>query len=140
MDILSCMSLYPREPLDPKCPTWGGDAVWQARSMLRGFGDYYWDDEAICDEAEPLVSSLSESVSDFRVTPNPTSGDVTIWSGFAEGSFLTVVDAWGRTVRTTSLTGPGQVISMADAPSGIYVLYLQDESGRRAYARVQIVK
>jgi hypothetical protein len=77
----------------------------------------------------------------LRVNPNPTDGSFTVETSDAQGAekeiFLDIYNMTGRKVRSTSLHGARQTVSLSGEPSGIYVLKGISESGS---AEIRIIK
>lgn len=94
-------------------------------------------------EAEQLART-SEAVSiDFSVSPNPSSGELTIACDEQQDApaFLAVIAADGRQVAQLRLSGiPLQRVILPELPSGLYWVQLTTAGGKVGIKQVQIVK
>lgn len=94
-------------------------------------------------DAEQLART-SEAVSiDFSVSPNPSSGELTIACDEQQDApaFLAVIAADGRQVAQLRLSGiPLQRVILPELPSGLYWVQLTTAGGKVGIKQVQIVK
>jgi hypothetical protein len=113
-----------------QCPLTGGDAVYEARSVVAEATGAYYDDPTVCAtggrpalEREKLVA-LDKVPLQFY--PNPTTG-MLMWSG-TELSKLRLINAQGRLVLEANIS-EGQ-IDLGGLPDGIYLVHPFDAQGK----------
>lgn len=92
--------------------------------------------------AQDLARSAAAVAPDFRISPNPSSGAITLT--YADETDrpkrLGVADQSGRSLMTLDLTGePTQQITLRGLPPGVYWLQLETEKGKIGAKQVQIV-
>lgn len=124
-----------------QCPTWGGDAVYQARAILMGVGAYTWDDQVLCAEAEERSSLEGRPLSEtLHIQPNPAADQITLLVDFEGGASIRIVDMYGRLVQDVTYAGNGQQLDTSGLSSGRYVVQLITDEGRVQVAALQIVR
>ncbi len=129
-----------------QCPLAGGDAVFQARSLLALAQDNSYDDGLLCQPPQLRQSplqNLSES-SGFSLQPNPARELISI--SFAEKAIvegeLVLYDAYGRIAIHKKLT-KNQYLYVLDVSSlqvGIYVISWSNRSEHRQSQKLVISK
>jgi hypothetical protein len=77
-----------------------------------------------------------ELASKIKVYPNPTSDIITITNPI--GSTIEVFDMTGRLVRSESVNGGVQTVSLQGVPSGAYVVRMQEKTLRVSYQIIKI--
>ena len=128
------------EDIADQCSTSGGDAVWMARSILRGTGQYTWDDEDLCEEAAPQSSKNGIPLSSaFSINPNPVDQVATLWCTLPQGSTLQVVDMFGRTVFTETFEGMGHQLHTSALAIGTYLVRITHVDYPQAIQRLQVI-
>ncbi|HRW74278.1 MAG: T9SS type A sorting domain-containing protein [Lewinellaceae bacterium] len=140
-DTLSTSEIADLEEIASQCPTDGGDAVWTARSLLLGVGNYAWDDAEACQEAQQQYSDKGVPVTtDCTLVPNPATESITIWCTLPAGSSLVVSDLFGRQLVSQSFTGNGQRITTSHLNSGSYIIRISHSDHPVALQRFQITR
>ncbi len=101
------------ESVAGQCPLSGGNAVYDARALLRSVKDtLFYDDDALCaraggrEEGQKAISS--NELFDFSIFPNPTKAHFTISfnAPLQEDTELTLYTLTGKPIRSFSiLTG-----------------------------------
>jgi hypothetical protein len=74
--------------------------------------------------------------SKIKVYPNPTSDIITITNPI--GSVIEVFDMTGRLLRSESVNGGAQTISLQGVPPGAYVVRMQNKTLRVSYQIIKI--
>ena len=77
-----------------------------------------------------------ELASKIKVYPNPTSDIITITNPI--GSVIEVFDMTGRLLRSESVNGGAQTISLQGVPPGAYVVRMQNKTLRVSYQIIKI--
>ncbi len=115
-----------------QCPIAGGDAVYEARSIVERFTGETFDDAVTCAIGNRPSNGRgegSETVSSTAIAlfPNPTSG-LLQWTG-TEGKVVTirVFDQLGVLVKEQNVDG--QQIDLSLLPNGLYFVHLTDAEG-----------
>jgi hypothetical protein len=139
-DTLSSTEITRLEAIAEQCPTWGGDAVWYARSLLAGIGEYSWDDEELCDDAEERFAEATVITPGFRVSPSPATDQVFLWSDMQPGAKVHLMDMYGRPVMADTYQGEGHELAVGHLAPGIYFIRLEDREGAYQLSRVMVVK
>lgn len=140
-DTLSTSEIGDLEDIAAQCPTEGGDAVWTARSLLLGVGEYIWDDAESCQQAEQQYSDKGVPITtECTLTPNPAIESITIWCTLPAGSTLVVSDIYGRRVVAQPFYGNGQTLSTSQLTSGTYILRITHPDHPAALQRLQITR
>ncbi len=132
------------------CPLEAGNAVYRARTLLRNWGNYTFEDAVLCgrekeegkedDEGDKKNKSLSAQASipqvhpHWRIYPNPTQGQ--IWLEGSQGAKLNRIqlyDHLGRMVlKASGENASKQALNLpADLPVGLYFLVLEQADGHR---------
>jgi len=91
VDSLASSSLTALTAIAAQCPLSGGDAVYEARSIVARLTGQEYDDVALCGSQRPGAGGrdeTSEIPMEVIVFPNPTTGQIT-WIGL-EGQTVTV--------------------------------------------------
>lgn len=125
--ILSTNTIQVLQSIAVQCPLSGGDAVYKARGILRGFGDYgSYDNEQICNAALPRESTQKQIVKAV-VQPNPSNGEVNIfWSG--ETDNISVINTLGKAISVTKVENTtSQKLNLSHLQSGVYYIQIQKE-------------
>lgn len=94
-------------------------------------------------EAEQLARSTEAVSIDFSVSPNPSSGELTVTYDDTQDvpAYLSVIDQNGRQVAYLTLSGiPIQRVILPELPSGLYWVQLKTRDGKVGVRQVQIVK
>ncbi|MBK7344698.1 MAG: T9SS type A sorting domain-containing protein [Saprospiraceae bacterium] len=140
-DTLATSEIDDLEDIAAQCPTEGGDAIWTARSLLLGVGNYAWDDAEACQQAEQQYSNKGVPLTtNCSLTPNPAIESVTIWCTLPVGSALVVSDIFGRQLLSQSYTGNGQTLNTSQLNSGSYFLKITHPDHPVALQRLQITR
>ena len=95
------------------------------------------------DAAEQLARSTEAVSIDFTVSPNPSSGELTVAYDDTQDvpASLSVIDQNGRQVARLSLSGiPIQRVILPGLPSGLYWVQLITRDGKVGVKQVQIAK
>lgn len=95
------------------------------------------------EEAEQLARTTAATTIDFSLSPNPTSGPITLTynDGQDVPAFLTLIDQNGRQVSSLTLSGFHiQQVFLPELPSGTYWIQLRTKNGKIGVKQVQIVR
>jgi len=80
---------------------------------------------------EVTITGVDENgASALSIYPTPTSSAFTM-DGLTTGSTITVMDAMGRTVRSTAVSASRMEVSVADLSTGIYMVQVMDGNDMR---------
>lgn len=92
--------------------------------LLAKYVSFLLHGSGVAEQREPA------QVSQFSVNPNPARQDVVIRFVVPPGrdGFLTIVDAFGRTVKTTPVADPRAEVHL-DVPAGTYFARLVTPAG-----------
>jgi hypothetical protein len=82
-----------------------------------------------------IVFVENNTLSNFNLSPNPTSSEITITSDKFTNEPYTLYDQMGRTVGSGDLTGTSTTISLSTLSKGIYILKVEG-----AYESAIVVK
>ncbi len=94
------------------------------------------DDEFLTDE---VISDVESRRGGIYLYPNPTDGEFFISFATEDVDFhITITDATGKTVYTTSGTGRGQAINLEGKSSGVYFVHVN--AGENTYIEKIILK
>jgi Secretion system C-terminal sorting domain len=127
-----------------QCPYEGGDAVYEARSIL-GFIDEDYDDRKLCNveglkqkslERGQEVTTLVEKQG--LLYPNPVSDLLYINADFQVDYQITIFNAMGMIVLE-AVNGQSPLI-VSEFPSGLYRIAFQKEGKRTVYQNFSVVK
>ena len=123
VDSLASSDLTALNAIAAQCPLSGGDAVYEARSIVSRLTGQEYDDVALCGSQRPGAGGredTSEIPTDLLVFPNPTTGQIS-WLGL-EGQTVTVrvFNQLGQMVaeRNTSENS----LDLGVLPEGVYHL------------------
>ncbi|MEZ4994101.1 MAG: T9SS type A sorting domain-containing protein [Saprospiraceae bacterium] len=84
-------------------------------------------------EYSDVISVLMESTDRLRISPNPTSGQLTLTGPDMEGAMVDIRDQFGKTVKKTRVLR--RSIDLSDLPAGVYLLNMQT-GGRKFLKRI----
>ena len=109
-----------------QCPLEGGDAVYEARSIVAYYTVAGFDDSQLCAGAnnrasEPEQSSLAKTLEDVVLYPNPTTGQL-YWSGTTGLVTLRIFNTLG--VLQLERQSANNYLDVSTLPDGIYTLQL----------------
>ena len=107
VDSLASGNLSTLTAIAAQCPLSGGDAVYEARSIVSRLTGQEYDDVALCGSQRPGAggrAETSEIPAEVLVFPNPTTGYVS-WLGIPEGKI---------TVRVFNTLGQLQLESISE--------------------------
>lgn len=94
-------------------------------------------------EVEQLAQTTEAVAIDFKISPNPSSGEVTLSydDELDPPALLAIIDQNGRQLSTLKLSGfPIQQVLLPELPSGLYWVQLKTRNGKIGVKQVQIVK
>lgn len=95
------------------------------------FGRLHWADGTFGAEMSVANISEQEEVLDVQLSPNPTTDEVTIQTGFTNADIqLTALD--GSVLLNATSQGFSQTISTSHLPSGVYLVHVKDEATNRS--------
>lgn len=141
-DTLASGNLATLEAIAGQCPLEGGDAVYEARSIVSHFTGRSYDDLAICESGErEQRQDAAQELSDGPIVlyPNPTTGQV-YWSGLNnQAVVLRVFNVLGQ-LQSEQTVNDNQA-DLGQLPEGLYALQLfAADNTLLASQKVQIVK
>lgn len=142
IDTISSEDLDAIDTIATQCDLSGGEAVFQARAIIFYYRDTIYDDEILCEVAEPLVLGTDQnSNQDMSVIPNPSDNNIKITLN--HGKFvkeLTVFDVSGKEIDHI-LTKKESTIeySTKQLKDGLYLLRIEDETGQR-FTKMHLVQ
>ncbi len=125
---LSTSNIQTLQLIAVQCPLSGGDAVYKARGILKGFGDYTsYDNEQVCNNtALPRETSLKEAVKAV-VQPNPSNGEVEV-SWTREADNISISNTLGKVISVTKVENTTtQKLNLIHLQSGVYYIQIQKE-------------
>jgi hypothetical protein len=125
VDSLASSSLTALTAIAAQCPLSGGDAVYEARSIVSRLTGQEYDDVALCGSQRPGAGGreeTSEIPTEVIVFPNPTTGYVS-WIGVPEGKVtVRVFNALGQ--LQMERTSEDNALDLSVLNQGIYRLQL----------------
>jgi hypothetical protein len=131
-----------------QCPLAGGDAVYQARSLLSLYSSTVYNDKQNCYEIglnyrtiKPKIDvKTGEQV--VKIYPNPTSGLVSITFNSIENGSIIVVDILGRNVFQQVLTEAKNSIKLDlnNLQAGVYFIKIYDNEATLSTHKITIIK
>ena len=102
-----------------QCPLEGGDAVYEARSLVSHLSGMEFDDRDLCGtQNRQSKGKKSPTLDRVIVFPNPTTGQIN-WTG-AENVAIRVLNAQGQLVR--EIRGTDGFAYLGNLPQGVYVV------------------
>ena len=131
------------EPIANQCPIDGGEAVYEARSLLGAVENRYYDDTRLCPsnntllnagfngETQALKTSVPKTKSlIFNASPNPARDvlDIVYNNTMDENTegVVKIVNALGAVVLTQKVVNKGQnYLDISTLKSGIYLIKLE---------------
>jgi hypothetical protein len=131
-DSLSSTNLALLLDIAGQCPLEGGDAVYEARSIVAQHYGQEFDDRTLCLQAgqreqQKLVSDFS-SASDITFYPNPSSGSLYWTNTGAEPVLLRLYNPLGQLLL--SQESADGFVSIAQFLPGIYTAQLVSNNGK----------
>lgn len=142
IDTISSEDLDAIDTIATQCDLSGGEAVFQARAIIFYYRDTIYDDEILCEVAEPLVLGTDQkSNQDMSVIPNPSDNHIKITLN--HGKFvkkLTVFDVSGKEIDHI-LTKKESTVEYSTKllKDGLYLLRIEDETGQR-FTKMHLVQ
>jgi hypothetical protein len=107
-----------------QCPSEGGDAVYEARAVLRQLQGVVYNDRNLCQEpGERRVGSSTNSENLIQVYPNPSSGIVQWNTSKTAIQYILVYDVLGTLVLERNVESQQQ-IDLSHLPNGLYRMVL----------------
>lgn len=94
------------------------------------------------EELEQLARSTAAANVDFKISPNPSKGEITLTYADEQDppTSLTLFDLNGRQLSNLTLSGFSlQQVMLPDLPTGFYWLQMKTRSGKIGVKQVQIV-
>lgn len=96
------------------------------------------------DQAESLARTVSASSIDFKISPNPSAGEITLSYANSEGDLpaqLVVFDLQGKPVATLDLSPtPSQQVRLSSLPASSYWLQVKTQKGKVGIKQLQIIR
>jgi hypothetical protein len=96
------------------------------------------------DQAESLARTVSASSIDFNISPNPSSGEITLDYANSEGDLpaqLMVFDLQGKPLATLDLSpAPSQQVRLSSLAAGNYWLQVKTQKGKVGIKQLQIIR
>jgi hypothetical protein len=144
------------EPIANQCPIDGGEAVYEARSLLGFVENLYYDDARLCPEInsansgsnaenQALKTAVPTSKSlTFNVSPNPAKDvlDVVFSTKIGENTegSLKIINAYGAIVLSQKVVNNSQNhLDISTLTSGIYLIRLE-VGGTSQVQKITILK
>jgi hypothetical protein len=144
------------EPIANQCPIDGGEAVYEARSLLGAVENRYYDDARLCPEINGLnansnsgTQALKTAVTKaklltFNASPNPAKDvlDVVVNTTIGENTegTLKIINALGAVVLSQKVANNSQNhIDISILKSGIYLIRLE-VGGNSQIQKITILK
>ncbi len=128
-----------------QCPLDGGDAVYRARSILRGMDiDYYNPGVTCSDETGPRFKRvISKSESNFiKMWPNPSFGTLNIQLPNSKNNILynlSIYSLEGKLVNKKEILSRGDVVSIdLGVNEGLYYICVQNSNNMNYFNKVYI--
>ncbi len=128
-------SLNALQAVANQCPLSGGNAVYQARALLKLTTGIYsvYDDQQNCLGSQPYstpnIPGTNITTTDWQIYPNPATEIVTVdWSGIMfEKGLLQIFDLNGKLMEKQVITASrGKIgINTIEYQGGIYLIMLQ---------------
>ncbi|MBK8193686.1 MAG: T9SS type A sorting domain-containing protein [Lewinellaceae bacterium] len=121
-----------------QCPLEGGDAVYEARSLVSHLAGMEFDDRDLCGTQNRQVKGKKSPTLDrVIVFPNPTTGQIN-WTG-AENVAIRVLNAQGQLVR--EIRRAEGSADLGNLPQGVYVVQVfSAENVLLTTQKIQLVK
>lgn len=122
-----------------QCPLEGGDAVYEARSLVSHFASTEFDDQDLCGTQNRQARKGKQGItSRIVVFPNPTTGELYLGGIFGELT-ARVFNSLGELKIDTRITG--NRLDIGALPNGMYTVQLFSTTGAMlANAKVVLVK
>jgi Secretion system C-terminal sorting domain len=147
---LTASQIEALESVAGQCPLSGGDAVFEARSLLSMAKDVYYDDEKLCKSQSQLVEDVTISktkrplsISGLSVSPNPANNVISVsFEGKTEDKGqVMIMNSVGKTLKVNTVNA-NQVysIDVSDMPNGLYTVLIKVEGIATKTTQVSIVK
>jgi|GEM_PF-4616227 len=110
-----------------QCPLSGGDAVYEARSIVMHYTGDEFDDADLCNlQNRSQQAKAKEGSEAIRLYPNPTSGEV-FWRGTSSAVRVRVLNALGQ-MHSDQLVNSNH-LALRNAPDGLYTVQIYSEAG-----------
>lgn len=124
------------------CPLEGGDAVFEARSLLSLNTNMSFDDETICVQSGKQQTIKVKEAPIFKLSPNPAYQELYIdFEGRkANEANLRIANAFGQVVAQHIIKGGSNYLDIADLPAGVYYLTVEAKEQRPQTQKLIIVK
>ena len=138
-DELSSTDLATLVSIAEQCPLEGGDAVYEARSVVSHFEGTEYNDRDLCG-TQNRQSQGKRTVANGSITiyPNPTSGQL-FWTATSTESTIRVFNQLGE-LKIESRVGGNQT-SIRALPDGMYTVQLLSDNGAlMANTKIILVK
>jgi hypothetical protein len=78
-----------------------------------------------------IPNAITEYNADFKIYPNPTTGELTVCGMRCEVGGIEIYDVYGRNVSSNHLinTSSNHLINISNLANGVYFLRIQTEQG-----------
>jgi Secretion system C-terminal sorting domain len=147
---LTASQIETLERIAGQCPLSGGDAVFEARSLLSISKEVYYDDEKLCKNQNQLVENvpISKTVrplsnSGLSISPNPAYNvlSVSFEGKIDDKGQMMIVNSLGKALKVNNVNA-NQVysIDVSDIPNGLYTLLIKIEGAATKTTQVSIIK
>lgn len=116
------------------CPFTGGNAVYQARTLLQSNGyDYVYDnpDHDCSNQLRSHKVLIEQPEPKVKLVPNPNFGTVKLLSDIPINN-ATILDMHGRVVLSISSDGAFSELDTSSLPNGLYIITLSDINGNKS--------
>ena len=124
------------------CPLEGGDAVFEARSLLSLNSNMSFNDETICAQSAKQQAIKVKEAPIFKLSPNPAYQELYIdFEGRkANEANLRIANAFGQVISQHLIKGGSNYLDIADLPAGVYYLTVEAKEQRPQTQKLIIVK
>ena len=139
-DELSSTDLATLVSIAEQCPLEGGDAVYEARSVVSHFEGTEYDDRDLCGTQNRQSRGEKYPINNqIIVFPNPASGQINWIDTSGKVESVRVLNALGQ--LSVEITNAKPPIGVANLPQGFYVVQLFSTDNTLLVAqKIQIVK
>jgi Secretion system C-terminal sorting domain len=140
---LSSSQINQLQAIANQCPMEGGDAVYEARSILRKASpNSTYNDGIICGGASPRATKEDISKYEATIYPNPASEAVKVSFNGLHPTSLELYDVMGKKVLTSKVNehSTEEIINTSQLLGGIYQLILYEGKSKLQTIKMIVIR
>ncbi len=124
-----------------QCPWSGGDAVFQARSMLSIVRDTVYNDSLLCAQQQYRLAGKPKPESKLMIYPNPANDNVTIEFEKESSGNLRIFNAIGQVKHVVAITENKAInLNTAKWVPGVYFVVFNSQDNRKITGSIIITR